>query len=174
MSEVYTVLAFDVGLKRIGVAVGQSLTATATPLHVLPATPTEILWQRLDALVAEWRPAFCVIGLPTHADGSATAIDPAIKEFGNRLGVRYNVRVEWIDERLSSHAARNAARNEAQNQRRQQPKQKPKQKKGKADTAQAIDHYAAKIILESWFRHAQASRPTASDLHSTEPTERTA
>ena len=144
MSELYTVLCFDFGLKRIGVAVGQSLTATATPLLVLSTSNDTLLWQQLDALVAEWQPALFVLGLPSHNDGSDTPIHQAIKDFGIRLQARYNRDIEWIDERLSSHEAESLLKQSRLS------KQKTNQNKD-------LDHYAAKIILESWFRHKHSS-----------------
>ena len=154
MSEHYTVLAFDYGLRRIGVAVGQSLTATASPLQVLPSANETLLWQQLDALVAEWQPALFVLGLPLHADGSETPIHQAIKDFGNRLQARYNLNVEWIDERLSSREAEQLLLEKSQH--------KSRQTKHKASATKDIDHYAAKIILESWFRHKHSSGQTLS------------
>jgi putative Holliday junction resolvase len=80
-----------------------------------------------------------VVGLPLNADGSEHDVTKAAKRFGNQLQQKYNLPVEWMDERLSSHAAQ-------QMQQNSQLKRKKKHKKA------AIDHFAAKIILDAWFQ----------------------
>ena len=147
MSDTKTLLAFDYGIKRIGVAVGQSLTQTASALEILPCENQNLLWAGVDRLVREWQPDAFVLGKPLHADDTETPLFAAIKHFGNQLHARYNRDVHFIDERLSSNAAANMldAHSDMGSKRGKQSIA------GKKSGKQAIDHFAAKLILESWF-----------------------
>ena len=144
-----TLLAFDYGTKRIGVAVGQELTRTATPITTLNNTATSIDWNAIDQLVSEWRPNAMVVGLPLNADGSEHAISRAAKQFGNQLQARYNLPVYWIDERLTSIEAESMI---AASRTGRKSKLKD-QTKAKAE----VDKTAAKLILESWFNQQLTS-----------------
>lgn len=128
-----TYIGFDFGLKRIGLAVGQSLTGTATPLVTLKAVGGKPDWQELDRLLQQWKPAGLVLGLPVRADGSENPVAKKAREFARNLQERYSLPVFWINEELSSHEAQKLLRG------------KPN-KHNKAD----IDQLSAKIILESW------------------------
>jgi len=156
VTSTQTVLAFDYGVKRLGVAVGQTLTRTATALEILPTNNSSLLWSALDRLIKEWQPDLFVLGKPLHADDSETPLFEVIKDFGNQLQARYNRQVQYIDERLSSNAAANlvAAENGLQSGRGQRSAAKSANSrtssKRKAGN-QHIDHVAAKLILESWF-----------------------
>ena len=99
-----TILAFDFGLRRIGVAVGQTVTGSASPLGVVANGDTGPDQQRIAALIDEWRPTRLVVGLPLHADGSEGTMAEAVREFVNQLE-RYALPVECCDERLSSREA---------------------------------------------------------------------
>ncbi|MCB1734711.1 MAG: Holliday junction resolvase RuvX [Gammaproteobacteria bacterium] len=101
-----TVLGFDFGERKIGLAVGQSVTGTATPLTTLPASHGQPDWHHVESLISEWRPQALVIGLPLHMDGSESEITEAARRFGRRLHGRFGLPVHEIDERLSSEAAR--------------------------------------------------------------------
>lgn len=98
------VLGFDYGQKRIGVASGQALTGTATPLATL-RNPHTAGWADVDALLAQWRPAQLVVGLPLAADGAETPVSLAARQFAASLGKRTGTPVALVDERLSSHEA---------------------------------------------------------------------
>ena len=144
-----TLLAFDYGTKRIGVAVGQELTRTATPLITLNNSANTIDWHAVDQLVSEWRPNAFVVGLPLNADGSEHAISQAAKQFGNQLQARYNLPIYWIDERLTSMEAESMIATSHVGK-----KSKPKDRnKMKAE----VDKTAAKLILESWFNQQPTS-----------------
>src|SRR5690606_36980739 len=99
-----TVLAFDFGLRRIGVAVGQQVTCSASALATVSNGDDGPDWRRIDALVAEWQPARLVVGMPQTADGKPPALGAAIEAFCGALG-KYRRPVVTIDERLSSQAA---------------------------------------------------------------------
>ena len=98
------ILSFDYGLKRIGVAVGQATTGTATPLETV-RHGREPDWDAIGRLLRDWRPALALVGLPLGADGEETTMSRAARRFGAALGDRFAVAVEFIDERLTSHAA---------------------------------------------------------------------
>jgi len=101
-----TLLCFDYGEKRIGVAVGQTLTGTATPLATLPAREGAPDWARVAALVAEWSPDALVVGLPLNMDGTEQALTGRARRFANRLRGRHALPLHFADERLSTREAR--------------------------------------------------------------------
>lgn len=105
-----TVLAFDYGLKRIGVAVGNVLTATAEPLQVLRARQGEPEWAEIDRCIAAWHPGILVVGVPYNMDGTAGGLTERAKSFAAALGSRSGLAVELVDERLSSREAEETLR----------------------------------------------------------------
>lgn len=109
-SSAGTVLAFDFGTHRIGVAVGETRTGLAHPLATIAATRSEEWLRAVTALVAEWRPALFVVGLPTHADGVAHAMTARAQRFGRQLERHFSIPVEFCDERFTTHAASDALR----------------------------------------------------------------
>ncbi|HET6633017.1 MAG TPA: Holliday junction resolvase RuvX [Rhodanobacteraceae bacterium] len=131
-------LGFDFGLRRIGVAVGQSLTASARPLRTLAAHDGVPDWQPLDALVAEWQPAALVVGLPLDVDGNEQPISRAARAFAAALASRYRCPIHFCDERYTSREAnaRFVEQRRAGSKRRRD--------------AAALDAAAAAIILETW------------------------
>ena len=147
-----TLLAFDYGTKRIGVAVGQELTKTATPLHTLDIPSSIIDWNAIDQLVTEWYPDAFVVGLPLNADGTEHHVSKAAKQFGNQLQARYNLPTYWIDERLTSSEAESMI---AASRSGKKSRQKPGAKRQTAKVQ--IDSVAAKLILESWFNQQPTS-----------------
>jgi putative Holliday junction resolvase len=131
-----TVLGFDFGLRRIGVAVGTRALRQAHPLETIDAAGDEARFARIDALIREWAPARLVVGLPRHADGGAHALAPACAGFARCLAARYRLTVDFADETLSS-ATGSARLREAGGKLRR-------------DKAR-IDALAAQAILETWF-----------------------
>ena len=95
-------LAFDFGLKRIGVAVGNTLLRQAQPLTVIQAESNDAKFAALGALIAEWQPARCVVGLPLHPDGTEHEMTIRCKRFANQLHGRFGVDTVLVDERYSS------------------------------------------------------------------------
>ena len=122
-------MGFDYGAARIGVAVGQKLTGTATALGVVPAKDGIPDWRRLDELVSEWRPRVLVVGLPLNMDDSMSEMALRASKFARRLEGRYQLPCELIDERLSTFAA---------------------EVEGRESGAGATDAIAARLILETW------------------------
>ncbi|WP_186045929.1 Holliday junction resolvase RuvX [Burkholderia gladioli] len=127
-----TLLAFDYGEKRIGVAVGNTLTRTARALVIVSNLNREYRFEAVGALIAEWRPDALVVGLPMHPDGTPHEMTQQAKRFGNQLNGRFNLPVSWIDERYSSVEARTGLRARG----------------AKADAA--IDAEAARVILQHY------------------------
>jgi len=99
-----TIVAFDFGLRRIGVAVGQDITGSASPLGVVSNSDNGPDFGRIDKLVKEWRPTRLIVGLPLHIDGSPGDIEPVIGKFVIELQ-RYNLPIVRVDERHSSQEA---------------------------------------------------------------------
>jgi len=134
-----TVLAFDFGTQRIGVAVGNTLTRRAHPLITIQGERGDERFAAISALVAEWQPGTLVVGLPTHADGSAHAMTQRAQRFARQLDGRFGLPVALVDERWTTQAAQaaqEAAGGSGNTGRR-----------GRADR----DQVAAQLILQSWF-----------------------
>ncbi|MDX1509278.1 MAG: Holliday junction resolvase RuvX, partial [Woeseiaceae bacterium] len=93
-----TIIAFDYGLRRIGIAVGQSVTRSASPVGIAANGDDGPDFARIGGLIEEWRPGRLVVGMPTHADGSPTELAPAITLFIEALG-RFGLPVDTEDER---------------------------------------------------------------------------
>ncbi len=136
-----TLLGFDYGLKRIGVAVGQELTGTASALLTVRANDGKPDWNAISKLIEQWQPDEVVVGLPLNMDGSFHELSYRAQRFGNQLHGRYNLPAHFMDERLSSLDAE-------------------RELQGKSRKVQAadIDKVAAKIILESWLMTQQAQK----------------
>ena len=96
-----TILCFDFGLRRIGVAVGQDVTGSASPLGIVANRDDGIDYEHIARLVAEWRPTSLVVGMPAHADGSPSALHESVNAFINDLA-RYGLPVATVDERYTS------------------------------------------------------------------------
>jgi putative Holliday junction resolvase len=99
---VETVLGFDFGLKRIGVAVGNTLLKQAQPLTVIEAATNDGKFAAIEALIAEWQPAQCVVGLPSHPDGTEHEMTMRCRRFANQLHGRFGIKTNLVDERYSS------------------------------------------------------------------------
>ena len=139
-----TVLAFDFGLRRIGVAVGQSVTGSASPLGVVANGPDGVDRARIAALIREWRPTCLVVGQPMHADGSPSEMQTHVRTFTAVLA-EFGVPIETIDERYTSveaEAGLKAARAEG--------------RRGRITKA-AIDSAAAVLIAERYLAARAAS-----------------
>jgi putative Holliday junction resolvase len=100
-------LAFDFGVRRVGVATGNSLTRTATPLTTI-AVEGEARMAAIAALVAEWRPSALVVGVPRHPDGAPHANTARARRFARQLQARFALPVHEVDERYTTTDARRA------------------------------------------------------------------
>lgn len=136
-----TLLGFDFGRKRIGVAVGQEITSTAKGLATVVSKQDGPDWASIDRLVAEWQPRLLVVGMPHHVDDQENnrphELRDEVKDFGDQLAQRYNLPVEWMDERLSSLEA-------------EQYLSAGQTKKNRKQDKAEIDKLAAQLILQSY------------------------
>lgn len=137
-----SIVALDFGLRRIGVAVGQQVTDSASPLGVIDNGPNGPDWNSLERLMAEWRPTRLVVGMPSHADGSPSDLAPAIGEFIDALR-RFGKPIEPVDENLSSHEAADLLR-----------RQRAGGKRGRI-SKEMVDATSAVLIAERWLRAAR-------------------
>ena len=140
-----TVLAFDFGEKRIGVATGETLLGSAHPLTVIRAESNDDRFAAIGKLIAEWQPVQLVVGLPTHADGTPHEATRLAQKFAERLQRRYHLPVAFADERLTSVDAAARLRETGRDNRAAKP---------------LLDAVAAQLILQTWFespRHVTTS-----------------
>jgi len=140
------ILGFDFGLRRIGVAVGQTATHTASSLETV-VHGREPDWIAIARLVKEWKPATLLVGLPLGPEGEETAMSKAARRFGAALQKRFSLQVAYADERLSSRAAedRFVEMRAGGRARRKDAKQ--------------LDAMAAQIILENWLQSLHEQYP---------------
>lgn len=131
MKTVETLLAFDFGEKKIGVAVGQTITATASPVGLVRVHESGTDWPAITRLIDTWQPDALVVGLPLNMDGTEQLMTRAARRFRNQLEGRYSLPVHTMDERLSTREARDRLAS-----------------RGQLD--QDDDPVAAQIILEGW------------------------
>ena len=136
-----TLIGFDFGERRIGVAVLEPALGLARPLMVIDAEANEARFAAIDRLDAEWQPAAYVVGQPKHADGSVHQVARLAAKFGRRLAARYKKPVMLVDETLSSAEAQSRIREDRR--------------------GEAVDAVAAEIILQSYFDHPAHARPVA-------------
>ncbi len=136
------ILAFDYGTRRIGVASGDTLTRTAREVTTLQCTSTRVPpWSQIDRLVAEYRPAQFVVGVPYNMDDTPTALTEASRAFADELHARYAINAALVDERLSSREASEQIR-----------EARALGLKRKRSTREDIDQVAARILLEQWLQ----------------------
>lgn len=133
-------LGFDFGMKRIGVAVGQTVTKTARPLTVIQAAQGIPQWDALSKLIKTWQPDALVVGIPLNMDGTEQAVTLAARAFADALRERYKLPVYGIDERLTTREAR---------------EQLFSQGGYKALQKTQIDSVAAQLILQTWFMQTE-------------------
>lgn len=138
MSAGGTIIGFDYGTRRTGVAVGQRLTGTARPLTTLDMPNGHPDWTAIDRLMRDWAPTGAVVGRPTRMDGSITPLTSAAEAFAADLGRRYDLPVDLIDERLTSR--------EAETELRQQRVAGNRGRIRKQD----VDQTAAAVLLRDW------------------------
>jgi putative Holliday junction resolvase len=126
-----TFLGFDFGPRKIGVAVGQTVTGTASALTTVRSRGDKPDWARIEQLVREWRPRVAVVGLPFNMDDTQGELAPEARRFAHQLRGRFGLDVHLVDERLTSLEARRRLGRDA-------------------TSLDAIDATAAKLILETW------------------------
>jgi len=125
-------LGFDFGTHKIGIATGQTITGTASPLKTLSYISHKPDWQSIENIIKEWKPDTLIVGLPYQMDDKEAELANRAKKFARQLQGRFNLPVEMIDERLTSREASDRLGKRA----------------GKDVTL--VDSMAAKLILETW------------------------
>ena len=133
-----TVLAFDFGTRRIGVAVGNTITRTAQALATVDAVGDEARLAAIAGLVAQWQPQLLVVGVPVHADGTPHAVTARAQRFARSLRERFGLDVHEADERHTTQLAQSALAGSG--------------RKGRAER----DQVAAQLILQGWFDEGAA------------------
>ena len=136
-----TFLAFDFGTKRIGIAVGNTITGTARPLTTIDDEKNDIRFAEIASLLKEWQPVALVVGLPCNDDGTPHEMTSLSRRFANRLKGRFNLPTLLVDERYTSAAASSALDEEGVHGRKQKS---------------LIDQYAAQQILQAYFDEPSA------------------
>ncbi len=131
-----TLLGFDYGRKRIGVAVGQQLTRSATALTTVRARDGKPDWPAISHLIEEWKPGALVVGIPYHMDGTEQDMTRAAQRFCRQLEGRYRLPVYQADERLTSYIVESSL-------------------PGNSNTRQNIDALAARLILQDWLQQKE-------------------
>ena len=137
-----TLIGFDFGSRRIGVAVGETSTRIASPLGAIEGEANEARFEAIGRIVAEWRPVGFVVGRPPHhPDGTEHAVARLAEKFGRRLEARYNVPVRYVDETLTSAEAESSLR----------------QTRTRAGSKSDVDALAATLILQSFLDELSAT-----------------
>jgi putative Holliday junction resolvase len=136
-----TLICFDYGTKKIGVAVGQTITATASPLPVIKCKNGDHYWEAIDEVLKQWKPGALVVGMPYNMDGSENEMTVNARQFMKKLEEKYALQVHSVDERLSTREARDVSRENAEVSGK------------KFDEKEAVDSIAAQLILESWLEN---------------------
>jgi putative Holliday junction resolvase len=136
-----TLLAFDFGTKRIGIAVGNTVTSTARPLTTINDEKNDNRFAAIGALLQEWQPVALVVGLPCNDDGTPHEMTALCRRFANRLKGRFNLPTLLVDERYTSAAASLVLNGEGIHGRKQKT---------------LIDQYAAQQILQAYFDEPSA------------------
>ena len=129
-----TLIGFDFGERRIGVAVGETITGIAMPMGAIEESANEARFREIGKLVDEWHPAAFVVGRPRHADDSEHAIAKLAEKFARRLAARYSLPVAFVDETLTSATAEAELRG----------------MRTRAARKSDVDALAAAIILQSY------------------------
>ena len=134
------VIGFDFGSKRIGVAVGNTRTATSQPLATITAHNGSPDWHAMARVITQWQPSTAVVGLPLHMDGRQSPMSVRARKFGAEVGTRFDLAVVYVDERLSSHAAEIRLQETT-----------PHGKSLQRRRIKQRDNLAAQILLEAYF-----------------------
>jgi putative Holliday junction resolvase len=128
------ILAFDYGTKHIGIAVGQTITRTSSPLMILNVQQEgPDIWRTIGQLVEEWKPDRLLVGQPLNMDGTPSDMMKKVNKFYTKLQTQTNITCELVDERLTSFEAKQLIKSNSRSIR--------------------IDDLAAKIFLDNWMEH---------------------
>lgn len=141
MSSHHVALGFDFGLKRIGVAVGQSITGSATALDTLTTVNNQPDWDKIQQLIETWKPTQIIVGDPLTMEGEPTHATQAARDFAKNISARFHYPVAMQDERMSSREASAIIK-----QQRKSGERKRRTRKGD------LDELAAALIVQRWLQ----------------------
>jgi putative Holliday junction resolvase len=136
MPKALTMLSFDYGTRRVGVAVGNSMTQSGQALKTIAAPNSDILFREIEGLLQEWQPDQLIVGRPVHPDGSPHEMTAKAIRFGNQLRGRFHLPVIWVDERYTSAVL-----------------------EGDPKMHDNLDAHSAVLILEQYFVEQSAKSP---------------
>ncbi|MGB1403079.1 MAG: Holliday junction resolvase RuvX [Porticoccaceae bacterium] len=136
------VLAFDFGLKQIGVAQGHTLIDSANGLTIIKASDGSPDWLAISEIIEKWQPDLLLVGLPLNMDNSESELSQKARRFARRLEGRFNIQVMMIDERLTSREAKSIVYQH----------QRGSGRKSRTQDLTKIDHLAAALILQGWLQ----------------------
>ena len=128
MDKELTIMAFDYGTRRIGIAVGNTLTKAGQPLKMIAEPSEDVRFRAIQVLIKEWQPNQLVVGMPCHPDGTEHEMSAKARRFRNQLHGRFQLPVEWVDERYTSAVL-----------------------EGDPDMRDNLDAESAALILEQYF-----------------------
>lgn len=147
MNKIQQVLSFDFGTKRIGAAIGQTISGTASELKPIKANDGIPDWSEIETLIKTWQPDLILVGLPLNMDGTQSLMSKRATKFGKRIHGMFGKQIEMIDERLSSEEVKQQCR-----------------QRGIKDFGQhSVDGMVAKILFEDWYDTSQ-HQPTTTSL----------
>ena len=133
MPKALTILSFDYGTRRVGVAVGNSISKSGQALKTIAAPTSDALFQAIESLLKDWQPDQLVVGKPTHPDGTPHEMTSKATRFGNQLHGRFHLPVVWVDERYTSAVL-----------------------EGDPEMYDNLDAHSAVLILEQYFAEQSA------------------
>ncbi|QWE04717.1 Holliday junction resolvase RuvX [Polynucleobacter sp. JS-JIR-II-50] len=133
MPKALTILSFDYGTRRVGVAVGNSISKSGQALKTIAAPTGDALFEAIESLLKEWQPDQLVVGKPTHPDGTPHEMTSKATRFGNQLHGRFHLPVVWVDERYTSAVL-----------------------EGDPEMYDNLDAHSAVLILEQYFAEQSA------------------
>jgi putative Holliday junction resolvase len=136
MLKPLTMMAFDFGTRRVGVAVGNSMTQSGQPLKTIAAPSSDAFFQEIEKLLKEWQPDQLVVGRPVHPDGATNEMTAKAVRFGNQLHGRFHLPVAWVDERYTSAVL-----------------------EGELNMQDNLDAHSAVLILEQYFAEQSTKSP---------------
>tara|TARA_B100002051_G_C16691105_1_gene615549 strand:+ start:900 stop:1289 length:390 start_codon:yes stop_codon:yes gene_type:complete len=127
------ILAIDFGLKKVGLAIGNTLTKTSMPISTIFYKSKQELFNLLEKHVIEWKPEFIIIGNPLNMDQTESEMSKLAEKFSTQFSKKFNLAVELVDERLSTFEAKEFTKDDN------------------------LDAMAAKLILDSWMNNNEYS-----------------
>jgi putative holliday junction resolvase len=136
MPKALTMISFDFGTRRVGAAVGNSMTQSGQALKTIAASSSDALFQEIESLLKEWQPDQLVVGRPVHPDGTPHEMTAKAVRFGNQLHGRFHLPVAWVDERYTSVVL-----------------------EGDSKMHDNLDAHSAVLILEQYFAEQSVKSP---------------